>query len=303
MADEPAGEQNTDTDWRQHLPEEMREAPVFQDVPDIGTLAKNYQELKSYQGNSLRIPGEDAGEEALQEFYGKLNEKVPGLMPAPDPENEEVLEGLYTRLGRPEAADGYKLPEVDTGGIDMDMSMAEILKPIAHKYGLSQKQFQGIVAEVTATNANSAQELSRQHAMDIDALSKEWGAAYTERVGKATRVAEATGAPSELVNAVKQGVVGAQTLKWLYTLSESLGGETANMVNQKGAGILTPEEAMLKISEIRGNKEHPYWKTSDPSHEAARKKMRELHKLAYPGGTSGLPQQGINAGTGGITYQ
>ena len=302
MAEEPAGveNQNTDTDWRQGLPEDIRDAPVFKDIADLPTLAKNYQELKSYQGNSLRIPGEDAGEEDVAAFHQKIMDKVPGLIYSPDLENSEQMDAIYTRLGRPEEATGYEIPEIDTGGIEMDFTMAEALKPIAHKYGLSKKQFEGIVSEMTAGNVGQAKQLQQQHAQDISDLSREWGAAYNERVSKAAKVAEATNAPAELVNAIKNGHAGSGTLKWLYGLSESLGGETAQLVKQQGSPTMTPDDAKMKISEIRNNKEHPYWNQADPAHASAKKRMRELHKLAYPGDAG---TQGISVGTGGLAYQ
>jgi len=282
-------------DWRSSLPEDLRDAPNFKDIEDVGSLAKQFVDLQSYQGNSLRIPGEDASAEDVSKFHQKVLAKVPTLMPTPDLENDEVLDSVYTRLGRPEDATGYQIPKVDTGDIEMDMTMADVLKPIAHKYGLNQKQFAGIVADMTATNAQAAVEMRNQQAQNTAALSKEWGAAYTERVNKAANVAQATGAPAVLVEAVKNGQAGAETMKWLYSLSQSLGGEVQNMVNAAGAPTMTPDEASMRISEIRNNKEHPYWITSDPGHKAARKKMRELHTLAYPGDAPG-----ISGGAGGL---
>ena len=50
------GTVETVTDWRDSLPQEMRDSPVIKDIPDLGTLVKNYENTKSMVGNSIRLP-------------------------------------------------------------------------------------------------------------------------------------------------------------------------------------------------------------------------------------------------------
>ena len=65
-------------------------------------------------------------------------------------------------------------------------------------------------------------------------------------------MAELTDAPGPLVDAIKNGGADAATLRWLDSLTSSLGGETAEMIKQGPAGSdkLTKEEARARADEI-----------------------------------------------------
>ena len=86
----------TISDWRSSLPDDMREAPSLKDVPDVATLAKRFLDTKSMVGNSLRMPTDDAGQEAIEAFNQKiLSNPALGLMKKPDTENTEALAEVY----------------------------------------------------------------------------------------------------------------------------------------------------------------------------------------------------------------
>src|SRR5210317_1139444 len=97
--------------WRESLPEDLRENKTLADVKDVGSLAQQFIDSQQMIGQSIRIPGPDAGEEAWKNFHSKLTDKVPTLIPTPDPDNEEVMSALYNRMGRPEDPEGYRHPE------------------------------------------------------------------------------------------------------------------------------------------------------------------------------------------------
>ena len=72
-------------DWKEAigLDEATRALPALKDIPDAKTAVKVLLDLQAYKGQSIRIPGADAGEEARAEFLGKLREKVPELLLVP----------------------------------------------------------------------------------------------------------------------------------------------------------------------------------------------------------------------------
>ena len=138
LTNEPTQTDTSSGTWRSDLPEELREAGSLKDIPDVGTLAKAYVDAQSYIGGSIRIPGQDAGEEAWSDFKGKLN-GIPGLGTIPTPESpQEDWASFYNKLGRPENADGYSIdrPENLPGDPEAEQAFLEKM----HEVGLNNKQ-------------------------------------------------------------------------------------------------------------------------------------------------------------------
>ena len=106
---------NTTSDWRSSLPEDIRSAKAFDSVKDVNSLAKQFLDAQSHMGNSIRIPGEDAGQEAIDAFNQKLMNKT-SLMQRP--ETPEDFDSVFKSMGKPEDASGYAVPEDITGSYD-----------------------------------------------------------------------------------------------------------------------------------------------------------------------------------------
>lgn len=262
--------------------EHLRGAPGLQKFEGVEDLAKGYVDLEAFQGQSIRIPGEDASSEAIQEFHTRLTEKVPGLIPTPDLDNAEAMRTLYRQLGQPEEADGYKIPEIDTGDVAVDMSLADSFRGIAHEFGLSQRQYEGIIKKVTENNIRVAGENRDAHNEDQKSLHDEWGLAYDDNRKAALNVAKQTGAPQDLITAIEQRTASAATVKWLFDIHTQSGGEGLNFGRERGSGVLAPGEAQAKIDEIMSNSEHPYWNAQHPGNKAAVQRVLELQKAANP---------------------
>jgi hypothetical protein len=52
------------TDWRANLSDDLRSSKGLESVKDVESLAKQFLDAQSHIGNSIRIPGEDAGQDA-----------------------------------------------------------------------------------------------------------------------------------------------------------------------------------------------------------------------------------------------
>jgi hypothetical protein len=276
MPDEPT--------WKDDLPEELKDNPTLQDVPDVATLAKRFVDTKSMVGRSVRIPGEDASQEDWDKFNQTLTEKVPGLMVKPDTTDDTVMSTLYDQLGRPEDADKYELPEIDSQGIELDMSLADNFKGIAHKYGLNQKQFKGIVEELTGVSVEKALDARAKADLDAKALVDDWGLAYEKNVKLAIAAAERTDAPLPMQEMLKKGSAPSDLYKYFHYIATTIGdGEGNPLVADAGTGgIVTPNEAKLQMSEMRRNSNHPLNHPSDPGHQAALEKYKKLAEAAFP---------------------
>ena len=134
-------------------------------------------------------------------------------------------------------------------------------------------------------------------------LKNTWGLAYETNMKKIAVAAEHTGAPKNLIEAVKIGNVDAETAQWLLNLSNSLSGESFNF-NEKGGNPLSPAEAKKEISAIMNNKEHDYWNPGSVGHQDAKEYMKKLYQMTEPGsGTELGTGDGGSVGVGGVTFR
>ncbi len=267
---------NAPTDWRAGIADDdLRSNAALANFKEIDSLAKSYVELKSYQGNSLHIPGEDTNEEQRAEFANKLVDKVPGVMLRPDMENPEQSKEFYLSAGMPKESTGYEAPEVEVPeGVTVDKDRGEFFKEVAHEAGLTKAQYKKVMEAVTKADIESAVSTNDSHNEAVAALNKEWGSATDERRQAALNIAEKTGAPEYLIEGLKTGNIPPEMVKWAYSLSVAIGGEGTNLISnqQSKSGRLTPDEAQEKINEIYANKDHPF-------HHGDTKAMERMVKL------------------------
>jgi len=266
--------------WYKDMPEDMQAWEEVNKAEKPEDFYKYVTNMRSHLGQSIRIPGEDAGKEDWAAFHEKMQTKVPNLMAKPDLSNEESRNKLYGSLGRPEKAESYVIPETE----NVDKAASERFKDIAHKIGLNQDQYNQVVEEFTAANGTLMMERDVAHKEAHAELKKDWGVDYNRRMSLATNIAKLTDAPPELVKVLEAGDADVASYKWLHDIATKFKGEGKNLLkdmNQNKGGS-TPEEAAQKITEIRNNKEHPYWNKGMPGHKAALKQMEELYKQKNP---------------------
>lgn len=278
---ENSGGGNTES-WRDSLPSEMQSDAGLQDFSDVGALAKSYLETKSMVGNSIRIPGKDAGDEDRASFTEKLVNSAPNLMVKPDFENPEQSREFYRTVGMPEEATGYTMPSVE--GVEFPVERADMLKTMAHEAGISSSQFEKVMTASMQMDVKEAEAIKTAHDEAMTGLKNEWGMAFSDNINKAVVIAQKTGAPEGLLNAIKNNEAGPEVLKWLHDLSGKFGKEGNEIFDQGDNNVtkITPDEARNKINEINGNRAHPYWNPTDPGNKDAVKKMIELQRMANP---------------------
>jgi len=249
--------------WRDGLSDDLKGHTSLATFADIEALAKSFIETKAYQGNSIRIPGEDAGTKQQQEFVSKLLAKVPGVMLKPDLENDEQSTNFFRTLGMPEKSEEYETGKTEyPEGVTENVERTNFFKGLAHEVGLTKGQFKKFMAKVTEVDINEASQAADSQKQSLVELDKEWGLATRERMDVALSTAERTQAPPEMIEAFKAGTLPPATIRWLHSLSVSLGNEGNNLGNSPGStvGKMTPSEARDKIAEIYGNKDHPFHK-------------------------------------------
>ena len=266
------------------MPEVLREAPMLAKASTPEEALQQLQNAAQHMGNSIRIPGEDAGEEDWSKFNSRLLEKVPGLMPKPDVESDENLQTVYKAMGQPDAPSKYQF-EVPEGRNAEDVPL-ETIQQLAHKAGLNQKQFNTILGGLMAKEWENQDQFSQEQTEDLKALQTDWGLATQQNMQAVTNWLSLTNAPESLVNMAKDSKLSAADYKWLHSVAVANASQTAltQLPKNDQEVPLTPQEALHKIDEILGNPEHPYFKASARGHQAAVKKMIDLHRFAHPNG-------------------
>lgn len=150
-----AGTSNqTQTTWRDTLPEDLKASPVLAKYQDPHAAFKALVDA--------------------QELIGRKSEGL--VKPGPDAKPEDVAK-FYKALGRPDTPDAYAMPEVKDmpEGYGLLPEVEKIAREGLHGLGLTQDQFKGAMELLTA---NSIKEIKAKHALQA-AESK----AFTEAHG------------------------------------------------------------------------------------------------------------------------
>lgn len=272
--------------WLETIPESVRE---WDEVKNSETPEKFWEQvtnMRTFLGQSIRIPSAEAGKESWGEFNQKLQAKVPGLMPVPDADDSTAIDAVLAKLGKPEKHEDYTIPEIDPQGQIVDLTVYESLKPIAHKHGLTKNQYQGVIKDFAEAQLVDVVAQNKEATTKREELFKTWGATKDTKLATIVSLIEKTQAPAELGQLVVKGRLDAASLDWLDRIATQFGGsEGVNLLDDKSGGksnVMTPLEAQGLIDDIMDNRDHAYWKAAHPGHKAALDRMLQLQKFAHP---------------------
>lgn len=233
--------------WREFLPEDIRQEKCLDNVKHIGTLAKNYVNAQKMVGaNKIAIPGENATQAELDEFYNKL--------------------------GRPEKAesystDGITLPQ----GVQLDSDTIKEFKEFAHQNGLSQKVFAAVVA-FDAARAASAAAKAKQ------AADAEYDATLTRLQGDGNfqqTVAQCDKALSEFGLTEEFGRLGLLNNYTIITAMAKIGARISESRLITGSEVKATDPTS-QLEEITSNFDDPYYHRDHPQHDARVQLVNDL---------------------------
>lgn len=276
-----AGEQlqSTESDWRESLPEDFRDAGV----------------LKKYATK-------DDAVKALVEVQPLIGaEKVPVLGKDPSP---EVLKNYREKMGVPEDPKGYDIPhEGLPEGFQVHQGLIEKMNEVAHQNNIPasamanmSKGFilaqQEILAEIDAKEEQVIQQ-------GQEGLKEEWGSAYEQNVRFASDGFNAyDDGDQALHELLMQKKIDRHPL--ILKLFSKIGRDLSeDKFHGKGTSqelVPSVAEAKAKINALRMDKDFmsAYTDKRNPGHAAAIEKMNQLASMAYPGDQPDLDQQKIS---------
>lgn len=257
--------------------------PTINGTPPAGGAAPWYGQVDEATSAYITNKGWDNPVKAI-ESYRNLEKFAGGSknlleMPGPDAEQAKIDE-FYNRLGRPEAPEKYdlKMPE---GG---DPALADWFKQTAHKNGLTTKQAGALFNEWNAMSGEKMQsweaEARQQSEKAIGDLKKEWGQGFDKQIDMGKRAVAALGFDEPALSAYEAKLGTADMLKLFAKLGSKMGEDSFEDGNRGGGSGFgtTPAEAKQQIESLKMDKQFmDAYMTGNPEHVS---KMRRLMEAA-----------------------
>jgi hypothetical protein len=251
----------TATDWTSGLPQDLQGYAQNKGWKDVGQLTDSYRNLEKLAG----APREQ-------------------LMVIPRTDDAEAMGKMYERLGRPATPDKYGLET------PKDLGNPEFTKWAAgefHKAGLSDAQAKAILngwhARLGETRAARTATEAAKQVGEVDALKKEWGAAYDQERAVAQAGAREFGIDLPTIDSLEKSMGTLKTLKLLNAIGKRIGEAKfhgGSQVADPTHGPMTPAQAKEQIKNLQSD--NAFIKKYHEGDQASRSTMERLHKYAFP---------------------
>ena len=252
-------------DWTTHIPKDLASEKSWERVKgkDLGEVLKRYVDLEKYNAGAIKLPGEKDTPE----------------------EREKRLADIYGKLGRPADVAGYKADVAWPEGYQVSDAHDQGFKQAAHKLGLTNSQYQGIMqwfAGYVGEGMQGAGKTMQQSREEGERELKEvWKQNYEKNVSLARRgfgafAKEALGDGEKveaLVAKIEQTPL-ANDPNFMQVLAK-LGAwmQEDNLIS--GETETTSKDGIQqKIAAIKAEK--AYWDNKDPRHKGL---VAEVDKL------------------------
>lgn len=157
---------NFGDNWREFIPEEVKDRSEWNNIKDVSDLFKNYINSQQYISKSVRIPDETSSPEDIANFYSKL--------------------------GKPQSKTDYTFEYTpkDNYIYNKDSFDFTMFQEIADKANLTAKQYEALAtAYIDVNNENYIkynQELATKAAQELKdaeaSLRNTWGQQYTQNI-------------------------------------------------------------------------------------------------------------------------
>lgn len=209
------------------------------------------------------------------------------LLKLPEKLEGDEMAAVYNRLGRPEKAEGYDLKAPEN--VELNDEFVSWAKGAFHAAGLNQTQAQEVLSAYLAFEGGNMEtseaQAQEQATAQEAALRKEWGNAYDQNVNAARRAARDLGVDAETIDSLEKAMGYDGVLKLFNNVAGRImepGFREGGSDNGPGGfrGTLTPQQALDKIRELKGDK--AFVSKYSQGDAEAKRRMGELHRAAYP---------------------
>ena len=256
VASEQPTIETKEVNWKDSLPEDLKNEKALESIQDIPGLAKSFIHAQKMVGtDKISIPNKHA--------------------------TDDDWNDVYSKLGRPSKPEDYQIQINSNSSVDTDALNG--FKEAAHKYGLLPKQAEGIINFYDDMTQNYMRDLDakaeqgRMHAEKF--LKEEWGPAYDSKVksvgGVVTKYLNDDFAHMTLSDGTKVGD-HPDFIRAFANIASDLGED--KLVTSTGPQYMTPKEIDKQLRELQAEGS-AYWKKNHPNHDAAVQEVQDLMKL------------------------
>jgi hypothetical protein len=249
----------TPSSWKESISEEFRSDPSIEKFTEIDALAKSYINATKMIGqDKVVIPNNNSTEDQWSEVYSKL--------------------------GRPETADQYKL-DVKSDVVNFDESAIKSFAEQSHKLGLNNKQAEGILdfyknnMEGTAQQSKIDTETAQVQAEQQ--LRQEWGRDFEGKVKQAGALAKANINSDVLDMQLQDGTrVGdhPEIIKGFAKIAGMMSED--KIVSTESENVDTMKDIQSEISTLTNDTNGPYWNKNHPDHDKVVQQVYTLREMA-----------------------
>lgn len=225
----------SETDFLNGFEEADRNYLTEKGYKSAGDLLNAAKAADKYAGvdfaKMVALPSEQATPEELAEFYGKL--------------------------GRPENAEGYKLP-LPQGD---DGSFAKAIAPVMFEAGLTSAQAAKLAEgwnNFAATAAKAQEEAyQKEQSGQMEALKAEWGADYDKNEEIARQAARKYGLDQTALDKLERALGSKPLMQLMHKLGvTTMDADIKGVTGMRAAaGSYTPSEARAKLEALKSDKE------------------------------------------------
>jgi hypothetical protein len=243
-------------------------AAVHEVAPTILQQYRNLEKLVGAEkaGNTVVLPNWDSTE--------------PAALAA---QNE-----YFDRIGRPKEAKEYDLAAPQ--GAKLNEKIENWSRDTFHKAGLSTRQATAIskaYQELEAAQATEQQQADLVRFSNEDkSLKTEWGAAYNDKIAKASAVAKNLGLKPENIDALQSVAGYGEVMKMFANLADKVGEHHhVNPEQNSGTSVMTPSEAKAELGRLSRDKDWmaAFMDKAHPNHKAALERKAFLTGLEVAG--------------------
>jgi hypothetical protein len=170
----------------------------------------------------------------------------------PAKEDDPAWSEVYTKLGRPESPDGYKLP-IPEGG---DPSFSKVAASWFHDAGIPARQAQSLAAKWNEyqTKVATEQQAAEQAKLKVEheALQADWGTgpSFDKQIALAKRAAQQLGVDEEAIGALEKTLGYSKVMKLFAKIGEQGAEDETVGVGGNDALTLTPEAARAQKARL-----------------------------------------------------
>jgi hypothetical protein len=240
--------------WDTHIPEDFKSEKTlekFKTEDGIQNLAKSYMELEKWKGSAIRLPGDNATEQDVQDFRRKL--------------------------GIPETPDKYEFKYKEHELVKFNEEQDKTWKALAHKIGLTPKQAQELADFDFDRTVGRINDQTRQYKEAEDALRQEFGNGFENVLDRANNVLR-TFASEKDMELIKPFENDVRLVRLLANIGNQMGehsfktGEAKTQQDTKETLLKQMQEQQLIYMDTAKDM---------PLRKAANKEYQRLAELVY----------------------